>query len=300
MLSCSSGRVLVAVVVAMLCANGANALRCNGQEDNENCGSENMPESFCDASVFSSSLNEKLTEYTRQMCPVMCGTCSTTTSTTTMVTTWRPTDAVKVTPKQSVAIIGLCFAPLIVIALACYYKERRIPMSVMKHVMSESLEVAINRRLHAENHGNAGANFHRGPVRASKGHIKQQPDMPAGHPAPARTRNSRASVSSVESGDDVDTMFPGHVTDRRTSTESTPGRSRSNENVRRSSSIERGPNMSRPSFEYAKPKDRGTSKRQSVDMARPSGRMAMPPAHPAGTAPSVVFVPPSKPKIFDP
>lgn len=277
-------RVLFAVV-AVACTSGVGALRCNGQEDNPNCGSDDMPESFCSANVFSASLNEKLTEYTRQMCPVMCGTCQTTTSTTTIHTTWAPTEAVKVTPKQSVAIIGLCFAPLLVVALACYYKEERIPMTVMKHVMSDSLEVAINRRLHAEKRGVAGEHHHRGPVRASiDGELKK----PAPIPAPVRSRNSAASVSNVESGEDVssDPARSGQSQERISGSLSP--------SVRASQG-----GVNRPSFDYAKPRG---SKSVSPDMVRPSFRNSRAPtltaAHPGGAAHEIASLPPSKPKIL--
>jgi len=275
-------RVLVAVVAAMLCTDGADALRCNGAEDNTNCGSDNMPKSFCDASVFSSSLNEKLTDYTRKMCPVMCGTCQTTTSTTTFATTWAPTEAVKVTPKQSVAIIGLCFAPILVLALACYYKEERIPMSVMKHVMSESLEVAINRRLHSE-----GKDFaaHRGPVRASVGDGKPKPAPPG-----AKDVRARGSVSELESGDDAD-AFSG--AGNNGSSDLAPARRHSQERIARSKGSK---GSQRPSFEYARPKQSPGS--TSPVMLRPSGRSTIPDAHPGGAAHEVTSLPPSKPRIL--
>lgn len=171
------------------------ALRCNGRADADNCGSENLPESFCDATTFSSSLNQKLSEYTQRACPSMCKTCITTTSTTTGQVNYvtEPTEAIEITPKQTIAIFGLSILPCIMVGLAYTYRKRRIPVSIMTKVKSTNIDAAVNRRLHA---GAAG-----GPRESLLAPRQSKESKGVGLFSPGSDRRSWQSIASVSSVD---------------------------------------------------------------------------------------------------
>jgi hypothetical protein len=228
-----------------------DALRCNGEEDDENCGTENLPETFCDATTFSDSLNEKLAEYTQLACPVMCRTCITTTSTTTMVMdSVEPTEPVKITPKQSIAIFGLIILPFIIVGLAYTFRQERIPVSVMSKVKSTNIDAAVNRRLHAGVATGLKLAPHQATAAEAPGSAVPSP------PQAGRTRQSVASVSSVESGlDDTDAAFPAHPDDYGVP----PPRA----------------SIDRPSFNFTKPAARLTNPNPSPGMQRRSGPPGM-------------------------
>lgn len=156
--------------VLLLLAGSAEALRCNGVFDNSNCGTDYLPETFCDASIFTSALNDKLSSYTARLCPVMCGSCVTTTSTTTITHTRQQTDAsaIKVTPDQTIAIAFLGLLPLIIMGLWWKYRHRRIPPQFMRLVTKPSLKAVVKHRQKVaerdqDNCGDGGVVPHQNP-----------------------------------------------------------------------------------------------------------------------------------------